>query len=165
MALVCVELKGLPLAIEMAAARVEWETPQPLLPQLSRRLESFISGKRDRNVRQQTLRGALDWSYTLLDEIEQRVLRDLGVFRGGFSENPTQAVCDFLLSEMLTGLVEKSLVKYERVAGSPPRNTLFEIIRKAVLSLVLVKGDMNANARSTSSSSSSVVCPETEKPI
>lgn len=127
---VCVELEGLPLAIEMAAARVKWETPEQMLPGLGQRLETLSSGRRFRDARQHTLRGALDWSYALLDETEQRVLRHLGVFRGGFTADAAEAVCAIPIRTYLERLVEKSLVKAERGKEDALRYALLEFIRE-----------------------------------
>src|SRR5439155_26103013 len=80
---ICGWLDGLPLAIEMAAAQVKWHTPQAVLSQLSRRLSLLVGGPRDRSPRQQTLRGAIDWSYDLLSAEERRVFDHLAVVGGG----------------------------------------------------------------------------------
>lgn len=123
-------LDGLPLAIEMAAARVKWATPQDLSLQLTRRLDLLRGRERGLEARQRTLRGALDWSYGLLDETERHVLRQLGIFRGGFTADATQAVCQLADLTPLENLVEKSLVKQERAPDGAPRYALLEIIRE-----------------------------------
>jgi predicted ATPase/transcriptional regulator with XRE-family HTH domain len=133
----CVGLEGLPLAIEMAAARVKWETPQQLVPQLTRRLEILRSRQRERDARQQTLRSAIDWSYELLEQDEQRLLRRLGVFRGGFTSDAAQAVCEFPARAELENLVEKSLVKMEH----DTRFTLLEMIREYALDKLNAHGE------------------------
>jgi len=125
-----VRLDGLPLAIEMAAARVKWETPQQLLSQLSQRLATLSNRARDLDARQQTLRGAMDWSYERLDAREQFTLRHLGVFRGGFMQDAADAVCGFPCAALLQSLIEKSLVKTE---VAPNRFTLLEMIREYAL--------------------------------
>src|SRR5690606_6301040 len=79
----CAWVEGLPLAIEMAAALVKWHTPQALLGQLSHRLAALSSGPRFLAPRQQTLRGAIEWSYNLLSPEEQHLFDALAVFRGG----------------------------------------------------------------------------------
>lgn len=81
----CARLDGLPLAIEMAAARIRWLLPEKLLEQLQQHLPPLDSELRDRTLRQRTLRGALDWSYHLLDAAEQHLFEACGVFAGGFS--------------------------------------------------------------------------------
>jgi predicted ATPase len=125
----CVGLDGLPLALEMAAARVKWETPQTLLPQLSRRLETLRGREREMDPRQRTLRGALDWSYDLLDDSERRVLEQVSVFRGGFTLEAAEAVCVEPVAEALETLIEKSLVKQERDAAANTRFVLLETVR------------------------------------
>src|SRR6266568_827031 len=82
---ICVRLDGLPLAIELAAARIKLLSPQALLARLEHRLQVLTSGARDVPVRQQTLRNTLAWSYDLLDAQEQRLFRRLSVFVGGYT--------------------------------------------------------------------------------
>lgn len=143
----CVELDGLPLAIEMAAARTKWETPEKLLPRLERRLETFNLNRRDRSIQQQTLRGAIDWSYELLDELEQRVLREVGVFRGGFSVEAAQAVSGIPVQPGLENLVEKSLLKQERGASGEPRYGLLETIREYAVEKLSECGEVDSSLR------------------
>ena len=137
----CVELDGLPLALEMAAARVKWETPEALLPQLTRRLETLERRTRDVETRQQTLRGAMDWSYDLLERQEKRVLRHLGIFRGGFTIDAADAVCDVSVRASLENLVEKSLVQVEATAADVTRYTLLETIRAYALEKLTAAGE------------------------
>ena len=80
---ICVRLDGLPLAIELAAARIKILPPSKLLEKLASRLNVLKGGARDLPARQQTLRGAIDWSHDLLDEEEKRLFRRLSVFGGG----------------------------------------------------------------------------------
>src|SRR5499427_3403753 len=80
---ICVHLDGLPLAIELAAARIKLLPPQALLARLGRRLELLTSRAQDVPTRQQTLRNTILWSYQLLDPSEQRLFRRLSVFVGG----------------------------------------------------------------------------------
>lgn len=140
----CVELDGLPLALEMAASRVKWESPQALLPQLSRRLETLKGRARELDARQQTLRGAMDWSYDLLAEDERRVLRDLGVFRGGWTMEAANAVSGFGVGEILENLCEKSLVKQEQDAQGHTRYSLLEMIREYALEKLNAAGRAQA---------------------
>lgn len=155
----CAGLDGLPLAIEMAAARLKWDSPQALLAQWDQRLQLLEQRTRDRDARQQTMRGALDWSYARLDETERRVLRQLGIFRGGFTADAAQAVCQLSDPSPLENLVEKSLVtrqhapslpqaigvltrqmKQERAQDGAPRYALLEIIREYAREKLLQSG-------------------------
>ncbi len=90
---ICVRLDGLPLAIELAAARINVLSPQTILSRLNKRLALLTSGAQDLPARQQTLRGAIDWSYDLLDEGEKTLFARLAVFVGGCSLEALEAVC------------------------------------------------------------------------
>ena len=90
---ICARLDGLPLAIELAAARIKLLPPQALLKRLARRLEVLTGGTRDLPTRQQTLRNTLQWSYDLLTEQHQRLFRWLSIFVGGCTLEATAAVC------------------------------------------------------------------------
>jgi DNA-binding SARP family transcriptional activator len=90
---ICHQLDGLPLAIELAAARIKLFSPEALLPQLERRLTLLVGGARDLPERQQTLRDAIQWSYDLLTEGEQQLFQGLSIFAGGFTLAAAEAVC------------------------------------------------------------------------
>lgn len=107
---ICRRLDGLPLAIELAAARVALLDPDELLVRLDRRLPLLASRSRDAPARQRTLRAAIDWSYELLDADEQALFVNLSVFQGSFTTEAAEVVCgaDF---DLLESLVEKSLVR------------------------------------------------------
>jgi predicted ATPase len=92
-AAVCRRLDGLPLALELAAARLRLLSPEALLERLDRALDVLTSGPRDVPERQQTLRAAIDWSHSLLEEAEQRLFRRLAVFTGGCTLADLEAVC------------------------------------------------------------------------
>ncbi|MGB8645292.1 MAG: tetratricopeptide repeat protein [Anaerolineae bacterium] len=128
---ICASLDGLPLAIEMAAARVKWYPPQVLLGQLQQRLASLASNARDRTPRQQTLHGAIEWSYNLLLPEEQRLFDRLGVFAGGLTPQAAQAVTG-ASPESLLALADKSLLKYA-TPGPEPRLFMLRILRAYAL--------------------------------
>jgi non-specific serine/threonine protein kinase len=115
-AAVCARLDGPPLAIELAAARVKVRSPRALLAELGERLEVLIGGRRGLPARQRTVRGLLDWSFTLLSPGEQALFARLSAFSGGWTADAAQAVCvidDDLpmpVAEGLDALVEQSLV-------------------------------------------------------
>ncbi|MDP8966985.1 MAG: winged helix-turn-helix domain-containing protein [Actinomycetota bacterium] len=134
-AFVCVRLDGLPLAIELAAARVRTLTPQALHPRLERPLSVLTRGARDLPSRQKTLRAAIEWSYQLLDAAEATVFSRLSVFAGGCTAASAAAVCDPHGSletdvvDALASLVEKSLLRWVEGDGEP-RFTMLETIRQ-----------------------------------
>jgi predicted ATPase len=133
---ICVRLDGLPLALELAAARVRALTPQALLSRLERRLPVLTTGARDLPVRQQTLRNTIEWSYDLLTEAEQRLLRRLAVFTGGCTLEAVESVCDAgqdLGVDALNGvssLADKSLVQLRPDPDGDTRVTMLETIRE-----------------------------------
>ncbi len=116
----CARLEGLPLAIELAAARIKLLPPQALLARLSHRLQVLKGGVQDAPTRQQTLRNTIAWSYNLLDAEEQRLFRRLCVFVGGWTLQAAEAVvqavgkgANNLAMDVLDGvasLIDKSLV-------------------------------------------------------
>jgi predicted ATPase/DNA-binding SARP family transcriptional activator len=122
-AAVCRRLDGLPLAIELAAARVRILTLPALLGRLERGLDLLADGNRDTPSRHQTLRATIDWSYRLLDADEQRLFAQLGVFVGGCTLEDAEAVVGAEL-DLVGSLVEKSLLRYQ-----DGRLTMLETIR------------------------------------
>ncbi len=110
LAAICERLDNLPLAIELAAARMKVLTPEVLLARLDRRLSVLTAANRGVPDRQQTLRATIQWSYGLLAPDERHLFDRLAVFRGGWSVNAAEAVCDADL-DTLTSLVDKNLVR------------------------------------------------------
>jgi predicted ATPase/class 3 adenylate cyclase len=107
---ICRRLDGLPLAIELAAARLALLDPEELVARLDRRLPLLAGASRDAPARQRTLRSAIEWSHELLEPDEQQLFRRLAVFAGSFSLSAAETVCNAEL-DVLESLVEKSLVR------------------------------------------------------
>jgi predicted ATPase/class 3 adenylate cyclase len=132
---VCRRLDGVPLAIELAAARVTAMSPAELAMALDRRFEVLAGGRRRAVKRHQTLRATIDWSYDLLDEPHRRLLARLSVFAGGCTRDAAQAVCAgepvqaAAVFELLADLVARSLVVADR-SGPETRYRLLETIRE-----------------------------------
>jgi predicted ATPase len=139
----CQRLDGLPLALELAAARLALLTPMALLARLERRLPLLTRGARDLPQRQQTLRTTIAWSYDLLEAGEQQLFRHLAVFVGGFTLEAIQAVCfphatgassaqgDEEGLEQLAQLLDKSLVQVQQgTTSGEPRFSMLETIRE-----------------------------------
>lgn len=128
----CVQLDGLPLAIELAAARIKLFPPHALLRRLHSRLQLLTGEARDRPTRQQTIRAAIDWSYSLLPLEEQTLFACLGVFAGGWTFEAAEVVCnpngDLDLLEGLAALVDQSLV--QQAGKEESRFSMLETIRE-----------------------------------
>ncbi|HET7037736.1 MAG TPA: tetratricopeptide repeat protein, partial [Thermomicrobiaceae bacterium] len=161
-AALCRRLDGLPLAIELAAARVRLFSPQALLARLDRALPLLTGGARDLPERQQTLRGAIAWSYELLPQPEQALFRRLAVFAGGFSLDaasaiwqtseppaPPTAVLDVL--DGLDSLLSKSLLSRYQFMPEPdddaPRFAMLETIREYGLERLEAHGETDGVRR------------------
>ncbi len=147
---ICHRLDGLPLAIELAAARIRLLTPQAMLSRLERRLPLLTGGARDLPARQQTLRATVEWSYDLLEPEEQTLFRRLAVFVGGFVLEAAETVCGGEgrppLLDVLGGvdsLVSKSLLRQEEVGGES-RVIMLETIREYALERLAQSGETEA---------------------
>src|SRR5918997_891894 len=133
---ICERLDGLPLAIELAAARIKLLPPRVLLDRLGNRLKILTGGARNLPERQRTLRNAIEWSYRLLDEGEKMLFGRLGVFSSGATLEAMEAVCDAegdLPTDVFEGassLLNKSLVRQEEGAGGEPRFVMLETIHE-----------------------------------
>jgi predicted ATPase/class 3 adenylate cyclase len=138
---ICRRLDGLPLAIELAAARAKVLSPTALLERLEQRLPMLSGGARDLPDRQRTLRDTIAWSYELLDEGEQKLFARLALFRGGFTLTAAEQVCDADLDQ-LTSLVEKSLVRH-----GADRFRMLETIREFALERLEESGEFEQLAR------------------
>jgi predicted ATPase len=143
---ICRRLEGLPLAIELAAARVRHIAPEDLLTRLERRLSVLTSGPRDLPLRQQTLRSAIGWSYDLPTVDEQAIFRRMAVFVGGFTFEGIEAVwssseTSISLLDSIGSLIDKSLVRYESRPASASRYTMLETVREYGLEQLAATGE------------------------
>jgi predicted ATPase len=150
---VCHRLDGLPLAIELAAARMRLFPPQALLSRLERRLPLLTGGARELPARQQTLRGAIAWSYDLLEAGEKTLFQRLAVFVGGLTLEAAEAVCNAAgdlsldLFDGLESLVGKSLLRQEEGRDGEPRFGMLETIREYGLECLDASGEAAAIRR------------------
>jgi predicted ATPase/DNA-binding SARP family transcriptional activator len=144
---ICTRLDGLPLAIELAAARVRLLPPQAILTRLADRFRFLTGGSRDLPARHQTLRAAIDWSYDLLQAEEKALFRRLAVFVGGCSLEAAEAVCcgsgELDVLEGLQGLVDKNLALCSDVQGEP-RFLMLETVREYALEQLAASGGNEA---------------------
>jgi predicted ATPase/serine/threonine protein kinase len=150
---ICARLDGLPLAIELAAARVKVLSPPLMLARLASRLQLLTGGARDLPQRQQTLRAAIDWSYDLLTAAEQKFFRRLSVFVGGCNLEGVEAVCDTKgdldldLLDGMASMLDKSLVqKIEQTTGES-RFVMLETIREYALEKLEASGEQPLTKR------------------
>src|SRR5579883_854986 len=133
---ICVRLDGLPLAIELAAARIRLLSPPALLARLTQRLDMLTGGARSLPSRHQALRNTLQWSYDLLDAQEQALFRQLSVFVGGWTLEAAQAVCPVLQDGTLSALdgmaslLDKSLLLRTEYEGGEPRLQMLMTVRE-----------------------------------
>jgi predicted ATPase/class 3 adenylate cyclase len=138
---ICSRLDGIPLAIELAAARVKLFSPKQIAERLDDRFKLLTGGSRTALPRQQTLRALIDWSYTSLNESEQRALRRLSVFSGGWTFEGAESVLgESEAMESLASLVNKSLVNVEE-QESKSRYRFLETIRQYAMEKLLESGE------------------------
>jgi len=150
---ICSRVDGLPLAIELAAARVKMLPLSGIRARLESRLQLLIAGARDLPERQQTLRNTIDWSYGLLNEAEQKLLRRLSVFWGGCTLEGAEAVCNTKddlgaeIFELMSSLIDKSLIQLRQQNDLEPRFRMLETIREYSLERLQQSGEEAATKR------------------
>jgi len=149
-ATICRHLDGLPLAIELAAARISVLAPGELLARLEGRLDLLTGGPRDAPARQQSLQATIGWSYDLLPDEQQRLFRQLGVFQGGFTLAAAEAVCSppaGPVRDVLGGvaaLVDASLVQVAPQPDGTTRYRMLETIREFAAERLATSGEDTA---------------------
>jgi predicted ATPase/tRNA A-37 threonylcarbamoyl transferase component Bud32 len=144
---ICARLDGLPLAIELAAARAKMLSPSAIRSRLESRLQLLTGGARDLPARQQTLRQTIDWSYDLLCDPEQKLFRRLSVFVGGCTLEAVESVCDTKddlgmdILDCMASMVDKSLLRQIDQADGEPRFVMLETIREYALEKIAASGE------------------------
>ena len=145
---ICRRLDGLPLAIELAAARVKVLSPDAILTRLSRRLPLLVTRAADRPGRHQALRAAIAWSENLLEPEERTAFRRLSVFSGGFTLDAAEVVAAPHTSDdalgVITGLVNKSLLRHEPARTGEPRFGMLETVREYTWEQLTSSGEADA---------------------
>ncbi|MGO9948624.1 MAG: ATP-binding protein [Steroidobacteraceae bacterium] len=150
---ICARLDGLPLAIELAAARIKLLSPSAMLARLESCLNLLTGGARDLPTRQQTLRNTVDWSYGLLNGAEQTLFRRLSVFSGGCTLEAVEAVCDTKgdlgldVLEGMASLVDKSLAQQVEQVDKETRFIMLSTIREYALERLAESNDESATRR------------------
>ena len=143
---ICYRLEGLPLAIELAAARVKLLPPRVMLARLENRLEFLTGGARELPARQQTLRNAIAWSYDLLDGNEQKFFRRLSVFVGGCTLDAVEAIAEdhqasVSILDQLGSFLDKSLLREVEGMEDEPRFVMLELLREFGLEQLEASGE------------------------
>ena len=152
-AALCARLDGLPLAIELAAARIKLLSPSAMLARLESRLNLLTGGARDLPTRQQTLRSTVDWSYGLLSAAEQTLFRRLSVFIGGCTLEGAEAVCDTKgdlgldILDGMSSMVDKSLAQQVEQADAETRFFMLSTIREYAAERLAESKDDGATRR------------------
>jgi predicted ATPase/class 3 adenylate cyclase len=149
---ICYRLDGLPLAIELAAARIKLLPPRAMLARLENRLEFLTGGARELPARQQTLRNAIAWSYDLLNENEQKLFRQLSVFVGGCTFDAVEAVAGdhqvgLSLLDQFGSLLDKSLLREVEGISDEPRFIMLELLREFGLGQLESSGEQETIRR------------------
>jgi predicted ATPase/class 3 adenylate cyclase len=149
---ICRRLEGLPLALELAAARMAVLSPSALLSRLSARLAVLTGGTRDTDERHQTLQNTIEWSYDLLEPSDQLLFQRLAVFVDGCRVDATEAVCksetgDVTVLDGLQSLVDKSLVRNRPDSDGEPRFWMLETIREYASERLAKSGEAEMIAR------------------
>lgn len=159
---ICRRLDGLPLAIELAAARARVISPKLILEKLENRLNLLTGGAQDLPARQQTVRRTVEWSYALLDDAEKRLFRRLAVFAGGFTFEAAEAVCGVDESgknqrpeikdrietlDAITSLLNNSLLVQKAQTAGEPRFRMLEVVREYALQSLEASGEAESMRR------------------
>ena len=150
---ICSRLDGLPLAIELAAARTRVLSPHAMLDRLQSRLQLLTGGSVDLPERQHTLRNAIDWSHDLLNEAERKLFRRLSVFVGGCTLEAAEAACDtgrdlgVDIFEGLSSLVGQNLVQRVDHSEAEPRFAMLETIREYAMERLIDSAELSATRR------------------
>jgi len=144
---ICVRLDGLPLSIELAAARVKIFSPAAILVRLERRFDLLRADTQDRPDRHQTLRAALDWSYQLLPPAEQRLLCRLSVFVGGCTMEGVEQIAQPTPLDGLVSLLDKNLLRQGRAPEGDTRWYMLETVRQYALEQLAASGEIDETGR------------------
>lgn len=146
---ICTRLDGIPLAIELAAARTKLLTPEQIANRLNDRFQLLTNGNRTAPARHQTLQAVMDWSYELLNEKEQKLFRSLAVFSGSWDVETGETICSANghlkrseILNLLSNLVDKSLVIQEGAQNGKPRYHMLETIRQYALEALVLSGEL-----------------------
>ena len=139
---ICRRLDGIPLAVELAAARIKLLSPQMLLSRLEQRLPLLTGGSSNLLPRQQTMRDTIAWSYNLLDSVDQRVIQQLSVCVGGWTLEAAEAICcgNLTMLDSLQRLIDHSLVRRVDQSGRQTRFDMLETLREFMLEQLQTSG-------------------------
>lgn len=145
---ICARLDGLPLAIELAAARIKLMPPAAILARLNSQLKLLTGGARDLPARQQTMRGTIEWSYDLLDENEKRLFERVAVFAGGFTLEAAESVCDWQKAEGSKEFALSHDNQMQPTANRPPPTSVLDGVTSLVeQNLLVLKEQTNGDVR------------------